>query len=122
MLQGDGCSAELSALHESFAVNCSAFITAYNPYSDVVDDATNEKNQDGLILQVSKQWKCLPGEAVGLSGEWPVEPSILVPGINLEDALELGRSYQQHAILFALKDRTKLYACRPENKKYFSGH
>lgn len=120
VFEGWGCSAELSSLHESFDVNCSAFITAYNPYSDRVKDAVNEKNHARLVLQVSKQWKYLPGEAVALSGEWPVEPSILVPGISLEDALELGRSYQQHAILFVKKDRTRLYACRPENKKYFS--
>jgi len=120
VLPGRGYSAELTDIHHSFNVFSSAFITAYNPHSEQVDDATNQLNQSRLITQVSKQWLYLQGEAVDISGQWPTEPSILVLGINLSAALELGDSFQQHAVLFALNDKTNLYACRPENEKFFA--
>ncbi len=113
VLKARGLSAELARLQASFDVNNSAFITAYNPYSQPTDDTVNQHYQEHLIAAVNSRWQYLPGEGVDPSGKWPVEPSLLILGIRLIAALELGRKFHQHAIIFAdVRGRTDLLFCQ----------
>lgn len=115
-LHAEGSSDELEALHATYGVNCSALITAYNPYSEVTENAVNQANQLKLIADISERWRYLLGEGADPEGGFPVEPSILVLGISLAKALELGRNHGQHAILFSDQINTRLYACDPDKQ------
>ncbi len=116
-LAARGESDSLARLHDSFDVVSSAFITAYSPHGRKADDATNRQNQTRLVAAVTDRWKYFPGEGADPKGIWPAEPSLLVLGIGLEDALSLGREYHQQAILFATAEgRTDLRACWPEDQ------
>lgn len=112
-----GDSTFLGDLHRQFNVTSSAFITAYNPFGQSTDDEVNRRNQEQLIAEVSGRWKYLMGLGVDPKRQWPSEPSILILGIDLEDALSFGRKYQQHAIVFATRrGRTNLRACVEEDQ------
>jgi hypothetical protein len=59
------------------------------------------------------------GEGVDPSGKWPAEPSILVLGIKLDEALSIGHRYQQNAILFiGIEGDTNLYDCTSESASF----
>ena len=78
-----------------------AFLTAYNPFSRDVGEAQNRKAQEALLCDLERMgldW--IVGEGRDPSGEWPGEPSVLVLGITREQALELGRSYEQNALVW----------------------
>lgn len=116
-LSAYGESPELAELHKSFDVTSSAFITAYSPQGQSTEEGCDKRNQEHLVADVSSRWQLLPGEGADPQGEWPPEPSLLVLGICLDDAMRLGRKYQQHAIVFGtFGGQTKLYACDPENQ------
>jgi len=93
-------------------VQRAALITAYNPFGQQVLPELNQSNQAQLIVEVESRWNYLPAEGYDPSGQWPAEPSLLVLGISLEDALELGQKYKQHAILYVDDaGHTNLYGC-----------
>jgi hypothetical protein len=96
----------------ALTVNSSAFITAYNPNSEATDAETNEAMQKTFTSEVEAQWIAIPGEGADPTGQWPVEKCLLILGIDLEQALVLGRKYHQVAILFTTQDGdTDLYFC-----------
>src|SRR5258708_14658597 len=43
----------LADLHQAFRVDCSAFITAANPFSVIADEATNARRQARLAEELS---------------------------------------------------------------------
>ena len=113
-LKAQGESEELAALHREHQVSSSAFITAYNPNSEATDVETNEVMQKVLTSEVEAQWTAIPGESADPKGQWPTEKCLLILGVELEEALALGRKYHQVAILFATQDGdTDLYFCEP---------
>jgi len=98
-------SSRLIALHEQHQAPSSAFITAWNPYSDRMSDEENTKRQDKLIASIKERE--LPyylGEGKDPSGEWPGEASILILGISLDEAKELGNEWGQNAIIWTGAD------------------
>jgi hypothetical protein len=110
-------SSALHRLHLAFNVAGSAFLTAFNPYSERSDEVKNQSYQDQLIADVRERWKFLPGEAVDPQGRWPAEPSVLVLGISREEAILLGKKYRQNAILVADEEgNTTLLACDPQEQ------
>ena len=116
-------STPLQRLHESQYVLGSAFLTAFNPYSESVDQERNRRYQDQLEADVEQRWRYLSGEGVDPTGAWPAEPSILVLGIERGDALALGRKYRQNAILVADQEgNTELLACKPEDQDTIMRH
>lgn len=94
-------SIALYEIHKSFNVSTSAIVTAYNPYGQLTDRSINELNQQKLEDEVTQYWDYLPADGSDPGGEWPAEPSLLILGIPLEEALTLGRRFKQHAIFFA---------------------
>ncbi|AUT75721.1 DUF3293 domain-containing protein [Paraburkholderia hospita] len=93
---------ELAALHKADGVNCSAFITACNPFSQNCSNGFNAASQEALACEI-KRLDLIAIEGIGKhpSNRWPAESSYLVPGLSLEAAKALGAQYRQNAILWS---------------------
>lgn len=84
-----------------------AYLTAWNPGSEIQMDFVNRQKQEELEQALrSAGYDVLPGVARDPAGEWPDEESILVFGLGWERALLLGRRFHQHAILAGLGEET----------------
>ena len=104
-LKVDEPSPELARLYEERGVNSAAFITACNPGSRMVGDAENRQRMERLAADVAAVGlTALRGVGEDPAGEWPGEPSFLVPGISLEQAQTLGRKYGQNVIIWCGPD------------------
>ena len=78
-----------------------AFVTACNPKSEKTPTAENRKHLEELEeLLKDRELIYFPGEGVGDSRAWPCESSFLILGINLDEGIEIARTFGQHAILF----------------------
>jgi len=90
----------LSALHQAHGVDCSAFLTAYNPFAKKVSLEVNLKRQGELKQELSSRSLIfLLGEGQHPTNGWEPEPSVLALGLSLEDAKAMGRKYDQAAIV-----------------------
>lgn len=98
-------SAELLAFHRLHGAQCSSFLTAFNPFSQQVDDAVNASRQADLAKELKLRGLAFV-EGVGQhpSGNWPGEESFLVLGLKLEAAKLLGRQLEQNALVWADDD------------------
>lgn len=95
-------NAVLAALHRSYEVEASAFLTAYNPFSIHCDDAENKARQRQLIDSMRQDgFPFIEGIGKHPSNQWPGELSILVFGLSLEQAKALGSEFDQNAIVWA---------------------
>jgi len=96
-LRVDEPSAALAAAHKRFRTDCSAFITACNPFSEDVGAASNAKRHADLGLELARR-SLARVEGIGQhpSNEWPGEASYLVFGLTLEAAKTLGRGLKQN--------------------------
>lgn len=101
----DQQSHALIDLHRDHDVDCSAFITACNPYSAELSAERNAERQAELAREL-QQLGLTFAEGVGQhpSNHWPGEPSFLVFGLSLEAAKALGESYEQNAIVWSGAD------------------
>lgn len=94
-------NALLADLHQAFGVDCSAFITAANPFSVIGDEAVNALRQATLAEELSgRGLRFIEGMGVHPSGEWPGEPSFLIFGLPLVTAKQLGAQHGQNAIIW----------------------
>ena len=75
-----------------------AFITASNPRSSLLSDGVNGA-RFALLKEVAKSWFYFEGEGVGSDPEWKPEQSLLILGIKAPDAIEIGKSFDQNAIV-----------------------
>jgi hypothetical protein len=92
---------DLLAAHGRRKVNCSAFITACNPYSQPFDEAANSARQADLAIELSRRGlDFLPGIGQHPSNDWPGEESFLVFGLTLEAAKELGTRFEQNGFVW----------------------
>jgi hypothetical protein len=95
-------SAELAAVHQVSDVNCSAFITAWNPQGVARSDSLNRASQQRLETQLSAMGVTfLSGVGEDPSGVWPDEPSVLVLGMSRSEAERVGRTFDQLAIVWS---------------------
>lgn len=95
----------LDTLHEEQGADCSAFISACNPYSQSFDEASNTERHAALkgeLLQRSLGF--LEGVGKHPSNQWPGEPSYLIFGLQLEVAKTLGTKLEQNAIIWSGAD------------------
>ena len=91
---------DLAKLHRAFGVDCSAFITAANPFSTLTSATANAVRQAVLAEQLGRMGlRFVEGIGEHPSGTWPGEPSFLVLGIKLSDAKQLGMEHRQNAIV-----------------------
>ena len=95
-------SAELAALHRANGVNCSAFITAWNPRSVATSGNLNRASPQRLESQLTAMGLAfLAGIGEDPAGVWPGEPSVLVLGIPRSEAERIGRTFGQLAIVWS---------------------
>ena len=97
---------ELSALMKGSGVKSAAFLTAYNPFSQELTFEENQLRHGRLAAAVnSLGLEFFPGEGRDDSGRWPSERSILVLGIEFEDAEYLADEYGQNAFIWIETDQ-----------------
>jgi hypothetical protein len=75
-----------------------AYITAWNPYSELTDDRTNEEKNNQLRNDLTG-YIIFDGEGVGSDQSWQPEKSFLILGIVLDHAILIGKKYRQNAIV-----------------------
>ena len=98
-----GCySPELDQLHQKFCVNTSLYITAWNPFSELLTDEDNDAKQQALVSDITDLGlDMMTGRGIAQSGDWPPEESIIVLGCDESTAITLSQKYQQNAIVFS---------------------
>ncbi|HMO41390.1 MAG TPA: DUF3293 domain-containing protein [Saprospiraceae bacterium] len=93
-------NAELKALLQRYGVQHWAFITAWNPKSQMLTSKENERRQQKLVKLLEKAgYTYFRGYGVGADASWAPEESVLILDIPRAAALALGRHGQQHAIV-----------------------
>jgi hypothetical protein len=93
--------------HAAFGVNCSTFITAWNPRSTPTPGEQNAAAMARLeqaVAALGCRW--LRGEGIDPHGDWPGEPSVLVLGLDEAAAVGLAGRFDQHAIVCSGVDAT----------------
>jgi hypothetical protein len=98
-------SEELASAHKSHRVECSAFITAWNPFSQVLSVENNQERQEALAKELARRsLSYVKGMGQHKSNQWTGEESFLVFGLTLEAAKTLGSKLEQNAIVWSGKD------------------
>lgn len=94
-------SPQMMKLHKQHRVACSAFITAFNPYSQSCTPEVNLSLQQELISELKvRSLKFIEGVGQHPSNTWSGEPSLLVLGLSLEAAKILGSRFEQNALVW----------------------
>jgi Protein of unknown function (DUF3293) len=100
-LQVNHASSHLSNLMTDWEVSTAAFLTAFNPYSEVLDSQENEARQKRMWADAQPMCpKIFPGIGRDKNDQWPHELSMLALGIELQDAQALADQYEQNAFLW----------------------
>ena len=100
-------STPLAILHKKFGVDCSAYITACNPWSESLPDAENAKRQENLLHALrTRSLRWIEGIGQHPGNQWPGEPSVLILGLSLAAAKVLAQDCQQHAFVWSAADFT----------------
>jgi len=95
-------SLALNNLYQKHGVNSAAFISAYNPYSQITSAESNAKAHAELCKILSNtSYIIYQGLGVDPTQKWESEKSLLLMGISLSKACQLGVDVKQNAILFA---------------------
>lgn len=98
-------SAALDMLQRRHGVTCSAYLTAFNPYSQPLTAAQNAARHGALLQVLQRQGlTCLPGTGRHPAGRWPGERSVLVLGLTQDAAALLGGVWQQNAVVVSGAD------------------
>ncbi|MCZ2109528.1 MAG: DUF3293 domain-containing protein [Dehalococcoidia bacterium] len=100
-LRVDEPSAALAAAHRRFRTDCSAFITACNPFGEDVGAASNAQRHADLGLELARRSLAhIEGIGQHPSNQWAGEASYLVFGLTLQAAKTPGRGLKQNAIVW----------------------
>lgn len=76
-----------------------AFLTAWNPRSQKTSREENLARQHRLVAELTARgFHPLPAEGRAEDGAWS-EESLFVPGMNRVQARELGRAWEQNAVV-----------------------
>ncbi len=98
-------SAGIVALHDEHGVVESAYVTAHNPASRMIEAASNVERQASLEHDVDNAgFRYRRGNARDPQGAWPDEAGCLIFGIGEEQAGALARRYGQLAFLHMGRD------------------
>jgi hypothetical protein len=92
-----------------------AFVTAWNPKSQVLTPWRNAARDAQLRQTLARdRFRWLPALGEGDDPGWTPEPSVLVLGMSVPDAVSLGRRLKQNAVVTGkLGGRATLVWCRP---------
>lgn len=104
-LRVDEANPALLDLQETRGVRVSVYLTACNPGSQLLPEAENADRQARLrSTLVARAHPLYEGIGRHPGGGWPGEPSFLILGLELAEAVALGREWGQRAILSAGAD------------------
>lgn len=92
---------ELTSLMKRFGAKSAAFLTAFNPHSNLTTAEVNVQNQNALVADIeSLGLKSIAGKGEDPLNLWPSEPGVLVLGISNQSAEILAGRYRQNAYLW----------------------
>jgi hypothetical protein len=98
-------SPELCDLYTRHVVSCCAFLTASNPFSELLDELSNTRRRRLLEDHLGQLGVThLSGMGRHPSNDWPGEDSVLVLGLSLEASKAIGRLFDQNAIVWCGSD------------------
>lgn len=107
VLRIDVASAALAGLHRALNVDCSAFITVCNPFSQQTAVAVNRAHQALFATEMrSRDLQAIVAIGVDPTGHWPDEPGFLVPGMSEQEARQSGARFEQNAVVWSGSDAT----------------
>lgn len=87
----------LLTLHKA---DTAIFVTAANPYSQIYSPKENRDHHQALEKWIKEnQLIFFKGRGEDPQGEWPPEESFLILGLNAEEGIQLGRHWQQNAVV-----------------------
>jgi hypothetical protein len=106
-------SAELDDLLAGQGVTTWAYVTAFNPGSQLLPADENVlRHRELERLLASLGFEAYPGQGIGDDGQWPPEASFLVLGIRRTDAVRLGLRFGQTAVVYGeLGHEAELVVC-----------
>ena len=85
---------------EEFGIRTYAFITAWNPGSQPLDQWHNRWRSINLEMELHPHCRLLRrGMGIGMNEDWQPEESFWALDIAVEKAVELGRQFGQNAIV-----------------------
>lgn len=95
-------------LHQTMTkkqITQAAFISAYNPYSEILDEPENHTRHSALSEELSDLGLgFIEGLGRDKEGQWPSEKSVLVLNISNVTARMIGNKFGQNAILWIGED------------------
>lgn len=95
----------LAQAHQDCGVSCSAYITAWNPHSESLDDAENDRRQAVLARELqSRNLAFLAGIGQHPNNQWPGEASYLIFGLDLAAARALAGKLGQNGFVWCGSD------------------
>ena len=95
----------LATLLAGHKAGAAAVLTACNPYSKIASKTENERAQRNLADELDRRRLVhLPAHGVDPEEKWPAEESLLVLGVSLADAADLGRKFRQNGAVWAAGD------------------
>ncbi|WP_353150928.1 DUF3293 domain-containing protein [Pollutimonas bauzanensis] len=95
-------SAGLAKLMSEHRANTAAILTAYNPGAAPVDIKANRDAQKLLLDSIQMQSvSYFFGENIPADADGPLEPTIVVMGMQLEQARALAEQFKQLAFVFS---------------------
>lgn len=95
----------LAAACKQRCAECSAYITACNPNSTLLDDTANAERHISLQRElIERNLPFIEGVGKHPSSDRPGEASFLIFGIELEDAKDMSRELRQDAFVWAGPD------------------
>ena len=98
-------SPELESIYKKSYKHTAAFITAFNPYSKELSAQENkDRNLKLEELIQSLGFDYIHGEGKCGDGDWDGEKSFLIFGISESQASEIGKEFEQNAIVWCDKD------------------
>lgn len=96
---GEPCPA-LDGLLAQLGVACWAFVTAWNPQSEILSSKINELNNNRLRAELfAAGYRLFGGRGLPDAGGWLAEESVLVAGLDAQAAVALGARYGQLAVV-----------------------
>jgi hypothetical protein len=88
-------------LMRRYKAKTAVFITACNPYSNVLSDRENQARNNALEQDLITGGFCFfSGLGQDPKAQWPDEPSFFVLNISMPAASALGQKYQQNAVVW----------------------
>ena len=101
VLRVDEPCPDLAVAHTHRNSSCSAFLTAWNPLSQVLSGSENAARHTELIHELKRRsLEHVDVVSHHPSNGWPDEVGVLVFGLALEAAKALGTRFEQNAIVW----------------------